>query len=505
MGYIAWFKKLENENVGNKATNINRLSEEGFSVPKGFVLTNDAFEEYKNRSKNEIPDNIVSNIETAYNSLNQHKLNDKLRAFDLLKSGENVEVAIRSDEETILNVKGVKQILNSIKDIYNKNLSKNSCQIIIQKMVKCNVSGEIYENVGKIIIKACFGLGQNMNDLGADRYSLNRENNETKIIPAQQTIAYYGGSGRVEEIELGLKKANERKLNNDQMQKLKQIYTNSEDKFGKNIRLKFAIEDNEIFIISLHTDNNYIEKAEPKFYDTIDEFDIKFETKLVQDNPIISKLDLNEENILKDMKEEFREKLNVELIEPDKTSNTDLYEAYREEILREDVETKTNEKKMLEQIDEEEEKEIKEYNTEVDKFEETEKNDEEADLYNYSEIENQTTGEKLSAESIGFKRVPKFEINEYIKNISGENAKIGDIREINELMYDIDEKIEKEKDEENILDWEEPKKEIEEEIELIEEKESKIEKFEDRNKDSLEIHNNKENKEIRRTDDDDFY
>ena len=258
MGYIAWFKKLENENVGNKATNINRLSEEGFSVPKGFVLTNDAFEEYKNRSKNEIPDNIVSNIETAYNSLNQHKLNDKLRAFDLLKSGENVEVAIRSDEETILNVKGVKQILNSIKDIYNKNLSKNSCQIIIQKMVKCNVSGEIYENVGKIIIKACFGLGQNMNDLGADRYSLNRENNETKIIPAQQTIAYYGGSGRVEEIELGLKKANERKLNNDQMQKLKQIYTNSEDKFGKNIRLKFAIEDNEIFIISLHTYNNYI-------------------------------------------------------------------------------------------------------------------------------------------------------------------------------------------------------------------------------------------------------
>src|SRR3989344_5734697 len=133
MGYIAWFKKLENENVGNKATNINRLSEEGFSIPKGFVLTNEAFEEYKNRSKNEIPDNIVSNIETAYNSLNQHKLNDKLRAFDLLKSGENVEVAIRSDEETILNVKGVKQILNSIKEIYNKNLSKNSCQIMIQK------------------------------------------------------------------------------------------------------------------------------------------------------------------------------------------------------------------------------------------------------------------------------------------------------------------------------------------------------------------------------------
>ncbi len=506
MGHIAWFRKFENESVGSKATSINRLSEEGFSIPKGFVLTNEAYEEYvlsKNRNSNddEIPENIVLGIETAYNSLNQHKLNDKLRAYDLLKHGENVEVAIRSDEETKLNVKGVKQVLNVIKEIYTKNNSKNQlyCPIIIQKMVKCSVSGEIYSDSEKIIIEACFGLGNNLKNIGADIYFLNRENDETKIIPASQTFAYYGGSGRVEEIELGIKKENERKLNNESMQKLKQIYINAEKKIGKNITLKFAIEDSEIFILSLFADNNYIEKAKPKFFEKIDSYDSKFENNFVNEIQGLNKLDQAEEQILNDMKEEFREKLNLEIIEPDKMSNADLYDTYREEIAKENEETNIEEKKMLEQI---EENEKIEFAMNKSTFEENEKNNDDTDLYNYKEIESETSGEKLSAQNIGFNRVPKFEINEYIKNISGENAKIGDIREINELMHDIDEKIEKEEDVDNkIDDWEEEaKKEIEEENDKEDEAESKIKKFEDHNKDSLKIHseNNEES-------DDDFY
>ena len=499
MGYITWFGKFEMEVVGNKAKSINRLSDEGFNIPKGFVLTNEAYEEFSSSIKNknileeietiEMPPEIVLEIETAYNSLNFYRLNDKLRAFDLLKHGENVEVSIRTDDNSKLNVKGAKQILNTIKFIYINCImhKKTNCPVIIQKMIKSDVSGEIYSFYDKIIIDACFGLGQNRKYSGADRYELNRDSFETKITHFLQTFAYYGGSGRVEEIELN-KKANERKLKNEQMQKLKEIYINAEGKIGKNIRLKFAIENNEIFIISLFADEYYVKKSESKFFDKIDDSKT-FENKFAKNEFTQNKLEQNEEKILNEMKDEFREKLQLDIIKPEKMSNADLYDAYREEIVREDDETRADKNKMLEQIEAEEEKEL----------EEMEKSDEEINLHNYKEeVENEISGEKLSAQSMEFSKVPKFEINEYIKNISGENPKIGDIREINELLHDIDEEIERNDEKEIVIDSKdetEIRKEINEE-ELSDEEENvedekgdKIKKYADHIKDSLDVHN----------------
>ena len=144
------FSKIRKEDVltaGGKGANLGEMVSAGINVPKGFVVTADAYREFlkinglnevfekelskvgkseaelfktakKLReliSKGKLPDTVINEVKNAYEGL-----------------GENVRVAVRSSataedlpdasfagqQETYLNVRGVEEVLIRIVDCY---------------------------------------------------------------------------------------------------------------------------------------------------------------------------------------------------------------------------------------------------------------------------------------------------------------------------------------------------------------------------------------------------
>ncbi|MBD3312035.1 phosphoenolpyruvate synthase [archaeon] len=172
MKVIAWFNELDKSSIsvaGGKGANLGVLTEAGFPVPPGFVVTAQAYEEFikttgvdkeiyellskldyndnealQKASKNikviitseEIPDNMKEEITEAYNKLligNKFDgLNDK--TLELVNANKKKEpfVAVRSSataedlpeasfagqQETFLNVKGAERVIESVKNCW---------------------------------------------------------------------------------------------------------------------------------------------------------------------------------------------------------------------------------------------------------------------------------------------------------------------------------------------------------------------------------------------------
>jgi hypothetical protein len=257
--YVLWLGEIENRDVsqvGSKAFELNKLTLSTLPVPKGFVITSDAYDLFLTQIhkriqeqlfdlkldnkltieqaatriqklilSSSIPGEVLQEAMQAYEKMNLDvNFGKHLQNFDFLKSGEKAQIAVRSspssdktenldDHEFIsfVNVKGVEQLRRAILACYasvfstsnvierlEKRLdySKIKNSVLIQEMVRCDKSGTLNSSSSRdnaIEIRAVWGLGKTLEDFRGDLYYLDKSNNRILDVDVQrQDWGYYG-------------------------------------------------------------------------------------------------------------------------------------------------------------------------------------------------------------------------------------------------------------------------------------------------------------------------
>ena len=322
--YIRWFSDLNKDSgkiAGGKGANLAEIYNAGVAVPPGFVVTAQAYDYFiekagikekihellsrinyeDTKQLNQITNNIRAfitdsdfpkemeeEILEAYSNLDIGGF-DKAEghALDILNNAsEPVFVAVRSSattedlaeasfagqQDTYLNVKGEKNLIESIKRCFaslftaratyyrNKQGFKHedaSLAVVVQKMVDSNKSGVIfskdpsYQN-DNMIIEAVWGLGEGIvsGQITPDKYVLDKDLEIIdKKISTKKLAITRESSGRKSIVKLSEAKANQQVLKNHEIKKLAQLAIKLEDHYKKPQDIEFAIENEEIFIV----------------------------------------------------------------------------------------------------------------------------------------------------------------------------------------------------------------------------------------------------------------
>lgn len=328
MNLVKWFKDIEKEDrfLGDKATTLAELYKHKFPVPNGFCITSEAFNIFveENRIEEQIK-RIIDEVDAE----NKERLNDASRKIqELILNGSlvgriksvvddsyekinmNVDlittatrealgimmvgkeypfVVIRSsldnkklkNSEIVLNIKGINGLNKGIKKAWanlftpeNLALIKKgedfSLNLIVQKMIKSDKSGIIYNQENHIFIESIFGIGQPMlkESVKPDQYTLDPETfmlRDKKINEKEFMLNL--------DINLGVvvvkKNLNNIKydqvLNDNEIRSLGIITKNVEDYYNSKKELEFAIEGYHFFII------NVMDKIKEPFKEQIEE------------------------------------------------------------------------------------------------------------------------------------------------------------------------------------------------------------------------------------------
>ena len=328
-GFVKWFSELSSKSVaeaGGKGASLAEMYNSKFPVPPGFVVTTGAYSYFLEKAglkeriglilkdldvedtkklekesarvreiieKAKIPDELEKEIEEAYDILDAGKSkveNARKGALDILKnSKEGSFVAVRSSattedlvdasfagqQETFLNVKGYKNLIESVKKCFaslftaravyyrtKKGFSHEKSQLaaVVQKMIDSDKSGVIFSRnpVSKkdsIVIEAVFGLGEGIvsGRIKPDNYEINSDIEKFEIIDikvAEKKAAIVrNSSGETIEVKLNEEKSKQQVLDNYELKTLARYAKKLEEHYKKPQDIEFAIENDEIYIV----------------------------------------------------------------------------------------------------------------------------------------------------------------------------------------------------------------------------------------------------------------
>ena len=280
---IADFTQIHKDDVliaGGKGANLGEMTAAGIPVPKGFVITADAYREFlKENNIDEIILRVLTEAQTDEQALlsavgtfrkkiiTGHfpaQLEKEIRA-KYAELGETARVAVRSSataedlpdasfagqQETYLNVQGIEDVLLQIRHCYASlwgdravsyrfnqgyNQSTVAIAVVIQEMVESEKAGVLFtvnpvtQNKDEIQINASYGLGESVvsGRVTADSYIVNK-------------------SGDILEVTIGTKEA--QALNDTEIAALVSAALKIEKHYGMPMDIEWAIQKNEIYIL----------------------------------------------------------------------------------------------------------------------------------------------------------------------------------------------------------------------------------------------------------------
>jgi len=205
------------ENAGGKGANLARLTRAGFEVPRGFIVSTDAYLEFVKGnalaerihasitglvaedadalekasqtirsafSRGVLPSDIQREIQTAYAELNLKSLivNQKSVAVRSSATAEDLpDLSFAGQQDTYLNVIGEEQLLKAVIDCWSSLWTARAIgyrmrnhiphdeaalAVVVQEMVQSEVSGVLFTAnpltglLSESVIDATFGLGE---------------------------------------------------------------------------------------------------------------------------------------------------------------------------------------------------------------------------------------------------------------------------------------------------------------------------------------------------------
>jgi len=315
MRNIVWFREVRAKDValvGGKGANLGELVNANFPVPAGFIITSEAYFDFIESTG--IKKEIIEKIDAldVDNTAKLKKITAEVR--DLIKktpmseelkneiinaycklgeqrlawltSSEQAYVAVRSSataedlpeasfagqQETYLNVHGREALLRAVKNcwaslftaravFYRKKkgfpTEKVGIAVIVQKMVNSEKSGVMFTadptgDTSKIIIEACFGLGEAIvsGSITPDTYIVDKKT--MKIM--EKKVSYQEwmlkrSAGKTKKIVLSEAKGSKQKISDSKIIELAKLGRQIEAHYKAPQDIEWAIEGNEIKIL----------------------------------------------------------------------------------------------------------------------------------------------------------------------------------------------------------------------------------------------------------------
>ncbi|HDP73637.1 MAG TPA: hypothetical protein ENN46_01625 [Candidatus Woesearchaeota archaeon] len=195
-------KEMDEKLCGAKAKILARVSEYA-DIPEGFVITSTAVSEAIKQSRQadeELSDIflgkvLMDEVEDAYSALGYGRL-------DLSEARPEPEVVIRpslpKDQDTeefptFINVMGIKKIIEYINKLLHSFADKQAAgSIIIQKLVKPQLSGFVLSDESKVTIRAIYGYPEPIKygESGFDTVFYDKQTKELSFETEEKTTAY---------------------------------------------------------------------------------------------------------------------------------------------------------------------------------------------------------------------------------------------------------------------------------------------------------------------------
>jgi len=287
--------------AGGKGANLGEMAAAGINVPKGFVITADAYRGFL--KENYIEEFIARGLKKA--QADEHTLSavaaefrEKITAGHFpaqpekeirakyAELGESKRVAVRSSataedlpdasfagqQETYLNVQGIDDVLIQIRNCYaslwgeravsyrfNQGYDQSAVAIavVIQEMVESEKAGVLFtlnpvtHNKNEMQINASYGLGESVvsGRVTADSYIVNKSGDIIEVtIGSKETQIVYDDKNTKEKPVSPEKRA-VRALSDTEIAGLVKAGLKIEKHYGMPMDIEWAIQNNEIYIV----------------------------------------------------------------------------------------------------------------------------------------------------------------------------------------------------------------------------------------------------------------
>ena len=301
---IADFTQIHKDDVliaGGKGANLGEMTAAGIPVPKGFVITADAYREFlKENNIDEIISCVLTEAQTDEQALLsavgifRKKIITGHFPAQLEKEiwnkyaelGEAARVAVRSSataedlpdasfagqQETYLNVQGIEAVLLQIRHCYaslwgeravryrfNQGYAQSAVAIavVIQEMVESEKAGVLFtvnpvtQNKDEMQINASYGLGESVvsGRVTADSYIVNKSGDILEVtIGTKETQIVYADKNTKEE-SVSEEQRTAQALNDTEIAALVSAALKIEKHYGMPMDIEWAIQKNEIYIL----------------------------------------------------------------------------------------------------------------------------------------------------------------------------------------------------------------------------------------------------------------
>ena len=326
---VIWLKDIKKENVnivGGKSANLGEMiSSVNVPVPGGFSTTAFAFDQFiqNNGLEERISGTLEGVDEEDVNALDDagkkiramvlaanlqeqlkkeiiehyHKLvEDEKEEFVAIRSSATSEdlpeASFAGQQETFLNVKGDKDVLQKVKECYAslftdraiyyrikrgfKNV-KISLAVAVERMVFSKSSGVMFTldvsngDRSVIMIEASYGLGEYVVQgvVTPDTYYTGKKDGEIarKIISKEKSKKLVRKQdGGVSEVEIGPDEASKQCLSDEQIKELAGYGKRIEDHYGHPMDIEWALDErnNRLFIVQARSETAWSGKGASK-------------------------------------------------------------------------------------------------------------------------------------------------------------------------------------------------------------------------------------------------
>ena len=287
--------------AGGKGANLGEMTAAGINVPKGFVITAEAYREFLKENKiDEFISRALAEAQADEQALLSAagefrkriiaghfpaRLEKEIRK-KYAELGESARVAVRSSataedlpdasfagqQETYLNVQDIEDVLIYICHCYASlwgdravsyrfnqgyNQSFVAIAVVIQEMVESEKAGVLFtlnpvtQNKDEMQINASYGLGESVvsGRVTADNYIVNKSGDIIEInIGSKETQIVYGDKNTKEE-SVSEAKRTARALNDTEIAGLVKAGLKIEKHYGMPMDIEWAIQKNEIYIL----------------------------------------------------------------------------------------------------------------------------------------------------------------------------------------------------------------------------------------------------------------
>ncbi len=316
MKSIMWFNEIGIRDiplVGGKGASLGEMSNAGFPIPPGFVVTAQAYFAWIQETgiKNKIikmadtidvenTEQLEKNTEQIRKIVLETKMSEALK-IEIIKaykklcekniawltSTDEEYVAVRSSataedlpsasfagqQETFLNTKGANDLIDKVKKCWASLFTaratyyrrkqgfptdKVGIAVVVQKMVNSETAGVMFtadpstSDTNKIIIESAFGLGEVVvgGTITPDHYVVDKKSDKIiEKILSEQPFKLNRAGKGNKRIELSKKEGSKQKLSDAHIIELANIGKNIELHYGAPQDIEWAVENEKLFIV----------------------------------------------------------------------------------------------------------------------------------------------------------------------------------------------------------------------------------------------------------------